>query len=297
MNQLFDEALWEKEWKSRGDTMVNTMRKAGVDPAKAFDPKAKTFNEQSFNEEGRKRSARILNWIEGQGVQLKDAAVLDVGAASGVFTVPFLERGARVTAIESSLPQVELLKENTAAFSKQMTKIIPEPFEDIDVQERGWTKAFDLVFASMCPIIVDWESVEKLLQSARKYCYISMPVSIPENSLIRELWPVLTGKPFKSKPLEMGYLLHLLYLKGYSYESLMTREEKVSEMTHEAALQEMLKRLSKLGLPGDERNQGLIADYLKKAYPAGKVTVKQGGRFGKVLIRLEDESMYDRGEA
>ncbi|RJE87043.1 class I SAM-dependent methyltransferase [Paenibacillus sp. 1011MAR3C5] len=297
MNHLFDEALWEKEWKSRGDTMVNTMRKAGVDPAKAFDPKAKTFNEQSFNEEGRKRSARILSWIEGQGFQLKNAAVLDVGAASGVFTVPFLERGAQVTAIESSLPQVELLKENTAAFMENMVEIIPEPFEDIDVQDRGWTKAFDLVFASMCPVIVDWESVEKLLHSAKQFCYISMPVSIPENSLIREMWPVLTGMPFKSKPLEMGYLLHLLYLKGYSYETLITREEKESELTHEAALQEMLKRLPKLGLPADERNQELIADYLKQAYPTGKVAVRQGGRFGKVLIRLQDERMYDRGEA
>jgi len=37
---------------------------------------------------------------------------LEIGAASGVFSVPFAERGARVTAVETSPPLIELLEEN-----------------------------------------------------------------------------------------------------------------------------------------------------------------------------------------
>ena len=60
----------------------------------------------------------------------------------------------------------------------------------------------------------------------RDYCYISMPAGSMEISLVNEIWPLITGQPFQSKHLEFGYLLHLLYLKGYSYESLITRETK-----------------------------------------------------------------------
>ncbi|MGO4375955.1 SAM-dependent methyltransferase, partial [Paenibacillus sp. MCAF20] len=60
MNDFFNETIWEEAWKENGDTIVNKMKKAGIVPAKAFDHKAKTFNEQSFNEEGRKRTTRIV---------------------------------------------------------------------------------------------------------------------------------------------------------------------------------------------------------------------------------------------
>lgn len=294
MNDFFNEAIWEKAWKEHGDSVVDKMKKAGIKPTRAFDHKAKTFNEQSFNEEGRKRTTRIMNWLEGQGVRFDNASVLDIGAASGVFSVPFAERGACVTAVESSPPLIELLKENIATFADDQVKIVPEPFEDIDVAARDWSNAFDLVFVSMCPVILDWDSVEKVLQCARDYCYISMPAGSTELSLVNEIWPLITGQPFKSKHMEFGYLLHLLYLKGYSYESLITRETKTTEVSKEAALQEMMNWLRSHGLPADDQNRKLIADYLEQAYPSGKVIIRQSGRYGKVLVRLQDQSMYTR---
>ncbi|MFD0697726.1 class I SAM-dependent methyltransferase [Paenibacillus sp. GCM10027628] len=294
MNDLFNEVIWEKEWKDDSDTAVNKMKKAGIEPARAFDNKARSFNEQSFNEEGRKRTKRILNWIEGQGVRFENASILDIGAASGGFSVPFAERGARVTAVEPNLPLVELLEENIAKLGEDKVKIIAEPFEDIDVEARGWSHAFDLVFVSMCPVILNWESVEKVLRCARKFCYISMPAGSTEHSLVNEIWPLITDQPFKTNNKEMGYLLHLLYLKGFSYESLISRETKTMEVSREDALQEAMTWIRNRGLPADDQNRKKVADYLEQTYPSGKVVIRQSGRFGKVLIRLHDQNMYMR---
>ncbi|USG67793.1 class I SAM-dependent methyltransferase [Brevibacillus ruminantium] len=294
MNDFFNAAIWEKAWKDESDLKINRMKKNGIDPARSFDHKAKTFNEQSFNEEGRKRTKRIMNWLEGQGVQFENSSILDIGAASGVFSVPFAERGARVTAVETSPPLIELLEKNLSNFAEDQVKIVPEKFEDIDVQAKGWNRAFDLVFVSMSPVIHNWESVEKVLHCARKFCYISMPASPSEHSLVNEIWPLVTGQLFHTKHMEMGYLLHLLYLKGYVYESLITREMKTTEVSREAALQEALTWLRHHRLPDDERNRKIIANYLEQAYPSGKVVIQEGGRFGKVLIRLQDQNMYTR---
>jgi SAM-dependent methyltransferase len=292
MNHFYDEAAWEKEWKDHGDSVANKLAGAGVDPSRSFDSKAKTFNEQSFNEEGRRRTARIMNWLEVQGVAFDGASVLDVGAASGVFSVPFAERGAIVTAVESSPPLVELLNANLAGFGPDRVNIVAEPFENVDVEARGWSGKFDLVFVSMCPVIRDWESVEKVLGCASRFCYISLPVGSAEHSLASEIWPLIVGQPFKPAPTAMGYLLHLLYLKGYSYQSIVTQETKTAELSTEAALQEAMNLLRGRGLPSDEQTRRTIQDYLERTCPSGTVSVRQGGRFGKVLIRLQDLSMY-----
>lgn len=292
MNDFFNEMIWEKAWREQSEHAQNKMKMAGIQSSNAFDHKAKIFNEQSFNESGKKRTSRIINWIEGQGVQFNNASVLDIGAASGVFSVPFADRGAKVTAVESSLPLVELLKENVAKLNQSRVTIVPEPFENIDVVARGWKNNFDLVFASMCPVILDWESVEKLLFCAREYCYISMPAGPIEISLINEIWPLITDEPFQKKHMEMGYLLHLLYLKGYSYETLISKETKTTEVSKENAIKEILHWLKNHDLPIDDQIRKTVTDYLDKTYPSGKVAVKQSGRYGKVLIRLQNEKMY-----
>lgn len=293
MADLFNETVLEKAWQEHGDAIKQKMKQAGIVQAKAFDHKAKAFNEQSFGEEGRNRSARIVNWLESRGVTIQNASILDIGAASGVFTVPFVERGAKVTALESSVPLVELLQKNTAAYTENEVSVVSEAFEEIDVSDKGWKQAFDLVFVSMCPVIYNWEDVEKVLSCAKQFCYISMPVGGLENSLLDEIWPIVTGKQYhKSLHLDMGYLLHLLYLKGYSYETLITKESKTMELSTEAAVQEMISLMNNHKIEVDNQQKKLIAAYIEQAFPSGNVIIQQGGRFGKVLIRLQDQNMY-----
>lgn len=294
IHDFFNESLWEKAWKEDPYTGVNKMKKAGIDPTHSFDDKATEFNEQVFNEEGRRRTKRIMNWLEGQGVDFRNSSILDIGAASGGFTVPFAERGAKVTSVEPCLPLAVLLEENIAGITNGKVEVVTEPFENIDIQARGWEKAFDFVFVSMCPAITDWESVEKVLSCARKFCYISLPAGSREHSLMNEVRPLLTDKPLQEKHWEMNYLLQLLYLKGYAYETVVSKELKTAEISREAASQEVMQWLKMHGLPADDRNRSIVSGYLERTYPAGNVTVSQGGRFGKVLIRLQDQSMYTR---
>ncbi|WP_059050343.1 class I SAM-dependent methyltransferase [Paenibacillus senegalimassiliensis] len=293
MSDFFNAEVWESIWKEESEVKRARMKKNGIDFTRSFDAKAQTFDQQSFSKEGKERSRRIMGWLEGQGVTLDNASVLDIGAASGVFSVPFAERGAKITAIETSPPLIDLLKQNTSDFADGQVQIVPSPFEEIDVTAMGWDKSFDLVFVSMCPVIHDWESVEKLLQCASKFCYLSMPVVPSEHNLVKEVWPLVTDQPYPSKLTEMGYLLHLLYLKGYSYESLVTREGKSKEVTREVAIQEVMTWLEyHHRLPMDDHKRKIVSDYLAQAYPSDRVVIREEGRYGKVLIRLEDQSMY-----
>lgn len=50
-------------------------------------------------------------------------------------------------------------------------------------------------------------------------------------------------------------------------------------------------------LDGGEATRKVVTDYLHTAYPQQQVVVRQGGRFGKVLIKLQDLNMYSRAAA
>lgn len=293
---LFDIAVWEKAWKEDADSTSNRMKRAGVDPTRSFDSKAKVFDEEVFSEGGRRRSDRIIGWMEEQGVDFAGLSVLDIGAASGGFSVPFAELGAKVTAIEPNGPLAELFEANKARVSagKPEITLVREAFEDIDVAARGWEQKFDLVFVSMCPVIADWGSVEKLLSCAKQFCYISLLAGGRQHSLINEVRHLLTGKESHPDASDMAYLNHLLYLKGYSYQSIITREMKTTVLSAEEAVDELMAQLKFQNLPEDHSSRKLVHDYIRSTYPDGQVSVSQGGRFGKVLIRLQDQNMHSR---
>ncbi|MEK5026975.1 methyltransferase domain-containing protein [Paenibacillus sp. FSL M7-1046] len=293
---LFDIQLWEQAWKEDPSSTANQMKRAGIDPTHGFDHKAKVFDEEVFSEGGRRRSERIIGWMEGQGVDFAGLSVLDIGAASGGFSVPFAERGAKVTAVEPNVPLADLFEANTARVSpgKEKITLVREAFEDLDIAAMGWEKGFDLVFVSMCPVIIDWDSVERVLSCARQYCYISTSAGSRQHSLINEVMPLLTGREMHPDSSDMAYLNHLLYLKGYAYESIVTREMKSTELSVEAAIEEVLQLLKTHHLPAHEVSRNIVTDYIRSTYQEKKVTVQQGGRFGKVLIRLQDQNMYSK---
>lgn len=291
LNNIFDELNWEKAWREDESTGVNMMKAAGIVPERAFDKTAQKYNDQCFTEEGKQRTERIIGWLEQQGAAFEGASVLDIGAASGGFSIPFAQRGAQVTAVEPNRPFAKILEENNRKWAEGKINIVKDVFEEIEIEKKGWEKAFDLVFVSMCPAIVDWESVEKVLSCARKFCYISLSAGPREHSLTNEILPYLKHPYKKPHNSEMIYLMQLLYLKGYAFHSLVTKEMKVTEISREAAIQEVLNWLNIYKYPIDLETHPMIESYLKQKYASQPITIHSGGRFGKVLVKLEDPSM------
>ncbi|MNH39303.1 hypothetical protein D3C79_1004510 [compost metagenome] len=69
---------------------------------------------------------------------------------------------------------------------------------------------------------------------------------------------------------------------------------KSTELTADVAIEEVLELLKHHGYAEGSEARQIVTDYVHATYPEGKVTVQQGGRFGKVLIRLRDQQMYSR---
>lgn len=287
---LFDLSVWEESWKQRPRNPRYKKKSAPFETEEAFERWARDYHHQSFTEEGKKRSERIMSWIENQGVDFSELSILDIGAASGIFTIPFAEKGATVTAVEPSELLISLMKETIPNTLASKIEIVPERFEELSIQKKGWEQKYDFAFASMCPAMSDWETVEQAIQSARKYVYISAMAGPRVHTLIDEFKEILhVNPPYRSG--DMGYIQQLLFLKGYAYTSLITNEVNTIEMPVQQVVDHLQEWLNTYGLPTDTDSLYKVEHYIRSAYPDGVVNFLRGGRFGKILIQLDQQNM------
>lgn len=278
---LFNQNYWKSAWNDDPNTSLKIMQRLGQGnyQTEEFSKWAKSYDKNSFSKEGRHRSDRILTWINNQVTSFKGISVLDIGAASGVFSIPFAEKGAHVTAIEPSPDLAMMLESNATTYSVQV-EVIQKTFEEIAIDT-----SYDLVFASMCPAMKDWDMVEKALSCAKKYFYTSMMAGPKEIDLMDELLPILELKPREIGSSDMAYLLQLLYLNGYSYQSLIEKHMNTVNIDLENAINKLPEWFIEYGISVDEKLLGKSEQYLRKTYK-DEIFLRMGGRFGKVLVHL-----------
>ncbi|MGC5775234.1 class I SAM-dependent methyltransferase [Paenibacillus pabuli] len=284
---LFDLAVWEEAWKNQS---TRSKQMSFSSDNEAFERWAKEYHQQSFIEQGKQRSERIIGWIENQGVEFEGLSILDIGAASGVFTIPFAEKGATVTAVEPSELFHSLMKESIPPSLQSSIDFVLERFEEISIQDKGWEKKYDFAFASMCPAMSDWETIEQAISTARKYVYISTMAGPKEHTLFDELKEVLGVYPPYIAG-DMGYIQQLLYLKNYSYATLITKETNNIEMPVGEVVSKLQEWLSMHELPTDEGSLAVAEKYIRDTYKDGMVKFSRGGKFGKILIQLDQPNM------
>jgi SAM-dependent methyltransferase len=74
-------------------------------------------------------------------------AVLDMGAGEGMLTLPLLEMGASVTAVDATRALLDVLVDRAAGFKSRLTPVMGDIFETLEEYERTG-RQFDLICAS-----------------------------------------------------------------------------------------------------------------------------------------------------
>lgn len=279
---IFDQQFWKDAWDNDPNTQDKRMKRAGLGnpDAPGFEKWAENFNKNSFTEESQKRTKRIMSWIENQTGAFKNLSILDVGAASGVFSIPFAKEGAKVTSLEPSTVLHEMLKDNAQHYDASI-KTINQSFESISASDLN---NVDFVFASMCPAVTTWETVQKAIDIANQFVYVSLIAGPKENSIVEKVTAFLEMKP-SPMTADMYYLMQLLYCNNYTYDTLIEHHTQHTEKSVEEVMQQLPSWLKEVEIEIDHQQMESIEQYLQDKY-GDNVPLTTGGKFGKVLIHL-----------
>ena len=279
---IFDQQFWKDAWDNDPNTQDKRMKRAGLGnpDAPGFEKWAENFNKNSFTEESQKRTKRIMSWIENQTGAFKNLSILDVGAASGVFSIPFAKEGAKVTSLEPSTVLHEMLKDNAQHYDASI-KTINQSFESISASDLN---NVDFVFASMCPAVTTWEAVQKAIDIANQFVYVSLIAGPKENSIVEKVTAFLEMKP-SPMTADMYYLMQLLYCNNYTYDTLIEHHTQHTEKSVEEVMQQLPSWLKEVEIEINHQQMESIEQYLQDKY-GDNVPLTTGGKFGKVLIHL-----------
>lgn len=130
------------------------------------------FARRAGQERTKKRVDRVLAWLEQQGILHSEMEVLDIGAGTGVFTVPLARRAARVTALEPAPEMLAALQKRVEAEGLANVYFLDREWEKVDPAAEGLAGRFDLVFASLTPGVRDIDTLMKMTACSRGWCFL-----------------------------------------------------------------------------------------------------------------------------
>ena len=163
-----------------------------------------------------KRVEETARYLREQGALGESTRLIDIGCGLGRFTAGFGKIAADSLGVDFSAEMTRRGAEYAARLGVKNARFETCDFDNVDIDERGWRNAFDLVFASITPAVTGPDGWKRMIDMSRAWCYMSTYVrsSVPlEAKLGRELYglpemPSRDGRGFYA-------MLNTLWLWGY----------------------------------------------------------------------------------
>ena len=138
-----------------------------------WDSRAAEFNDKAYTGEGAQRLEKIMDYLTQRGMLTPAAAVLDIGCGPGRYAEEFARRAGEVVATDVSPQMIDWAARHRDRAGLANLELLVADWTDLDVASRGWAGKFDLVFAAMCPAINSLETLVKMNQASRQWCFMS----------------------------------------------------------------------------------------------------------------------------
>lgn len=166
---------------------------------------------------------------------LNKQKVLEISFGAGRHLAQFLQQGAQVAGVELSgkMCQFATQKLNATGLPWQSDQLVRSSWEDIDLADRHWHNAFDLVFLYMSPALSNTAMLKKALDASRRGLYLVL-YSYREDSLLTSLQQQLGLEPRPlsgAKANDLYLIFNILY--GWGYFPQLQFEERARQNAHQ----------------------------------------------------------------
>lgn len=138
---------------------------------KFWDERADEFNEKDMEEKENEEFFSILEFIEA-GKNKKFNTVLDIGCGTGFYSKRFSEISRSVTAVDISESMLKYAEENSGTKYNNVS-FVKKAWSELNLDEFGWRKKFDMVFASMTPAIDSYKDLIKMMDCGTNLYFLS----------------------------------------------------------------------------------------------------------------------------
>lgn len=186
---------WAAHWRNlvqgREDQAEQLLARDQASRATWWDRRAARFHESVKRRagEGDPLTARVAAVLPADGV------LIDVGAGTGRFAIPFARRCREVIAVDPSSGMLEILRREAAAAGVDNVRCIHARWEDVDPRPRG-----DVAIASHSFYgVLDIMGFLRAMNDCAEHCFLFMRTE-PIETGFQGLWEAFHGAPRVPEP-------------------------------------------------------------------------------------------------
>ena len=196
--------MTEPDWQQSWRELTERARRPEEDAPERRARHAARFD-SAVKRKSRERPDTLLDFVLSK---LKpEYTVLDIGAGTGHFAVPFARIVRSVTAVEPSSDMADRLRNNASAEGLANIRLLGANWEEAEVDPHDVAFCSHAMYAS--PDFAAF--VRKMEASARESCFLAMRMPA-HDGLMRELSNRIYGSPYDSPNFWVGF--HALYDLG-----------------------------------------------------------------------------------
>ncbi|ACL03146.1 Methyltransferase type 11 [Desulfatibacillum aliphaticivorans] len=216
MEQLHSPDLWAEAWEHSRKNSPHEARKIRTEKESMefWDKIAPEYGGMS-KKGPNGRVEQITGFLTQEGLLNSQARILDVGSGPGTFAFPFAPLANEVIAVDGSEEMCSILNQKAQEKGLQNVKAFQRLWKDVDIEKEGWTRAFDLVFASMTPAINGREALEKMIQASRGHCCLVISTGAGKSLTRQALWKRFFQEDLQVNKDNFLHIFNLLSVIGY----------------------------------------------------------------------------------
>lgn len=275
MNNIFTKQFWVNAWT--GDRAGDTYAvHKGFSTAKYWDKASATYN-LNPKEVRDRRIEKVLSALEDKGLFFEGVRVLDIGCGTGMMALALAEKGGLVTAMDFSSGMLDRLRADLAPGLADRITLIHDDWHKVDIRERGWEKAFDLVVAFMSPGVATPEAFDKMIQCASKGCAVRGWAARRQHPILMDLWEKVMDRPLDDKPQSILYKINLLFSMGLFPDVFFDVVEWDQKVSLENELDNQLAFFTRVSGRAEDELRPIIQTYLAGLARENLLNKKQKG--------------------
>ena len=202
---LFEE-LWADQQPERSDL------------ADFWNRRAASFNAHSKGAESGAYRRDLIEKLAARAGVDASSAVLDIGCGPGRHALAFAGLAGQVEGFDIAQGMIDCARENAVQAGADNTHFQVLDWAAADIAQLGWSRKFQMVFASRTPAIYSRETLEKMTSASCGSCCLITHVD-GRNS-VREALAPIAGKDKSREMTRRGAYcaFNILWLLGYSPE-------------------------------------------------------------------------------
>lgn len=201
---------------------------------------------------------KILDFLIQEKILTEESSVLDIGAGTGNFALPFAAVCKKVTALDMCKEALQVLGIRAKAQGLCNIEIVQEMWEKFPKNCK-----YDITFTSMCTAICNKEELLNMEAITSKYCCM---ITVMQGSYAlrrQELRQRLITKPLSGLSPEVIHFYNLLYAMGRSPNVKCYSQHQKFYMPAEEAYETYRIYYQIFGLEGEQHNRTIL-EYIKE---------------------------------